>query len=328
MRPVCVALMVTLAAAGCGSSTSATAPSSTPAPAITTYLSELIDIMQAHSVNRNRINWTDFRRQVIGRAQDDGARSVPDAYPAIELALALLADHHSFYTGANGRSVSSQPLGKSCRAVNFGEPVLPDDIGYVQMPGFYGSPRESVQYADYLQDQMRKRDRPNLAGWIVDLRGNIGGNLYPMLAGIGPLLGEGIAGYFVEPDGTSFSFGYANGVGFQQDGPQCCAASNPYRLIREPRKIAIITGPATVSSGEAIAVAFRGRPNTRSFGTPTCGLSTANEGYKLSDGATLVLTGAVQADRNHTQYGGEIIPDVIVNIAPGVMPVVIDWLHE
>jgi serine/threonine protein phosphatase PrpC len=43
------------------------------------------------------------------------------------------------------------------------------------------------------------------------------------------------------------------------------------------------------SSGEAVVISFRGRPNARSFGTPTYGASTAHQGFTLSDGGTLVL---------------------------------------
>jgi C-terminal processing protease CtpA/Prc len=35
-------------------------------------------------------------------------------------------------------------------------------------------------------------DQGNLAGWIVDLRNNGGGNMWPMLTGIGSILGEGV----------------------------------------------------------------------------------------------------------------------------------------
>src|SRR5436190_16567930 len=50
--------------------------------------------------------------------------------------------------------------------------------------------------------------------------------------------------------------------------------------------------------------------DTRSFGTAaTCGLSTANEQYTMSDGASLFLTVAVMADRTKFAYGGPIAPD-------------------
>jgi C-terminal processing protease CtpA/Prc len=61
--------------------------------------------------------------------------------------------------------------------------------------------------------------------------------------------------------------------------------------------VAVITGPRTFSSGEAVTVAFRERPRTRSFGLPTGGLSTTNAGFPLPDGSAIYLTVAVDADR-------------------------------
>ena len=65
----------------------------------------------------------------------------------------------------------------------------------------------------------------------------------------------------------------------------------------------MLTDGGIASSGEATVIAFRGRPNSRSFGMPTCGLSTAIENYAMSDGACLNLTMSVMADRARTSYG-------------------------
>ena len=77
--------------------------------------------------------------------------------------------------------------------------------------------------------------------------------------------------------------------------------------------VAVLTGVNTASSGEVIVVAFRGRPNTRSFGLYTTGLSTANRGFHLSDGAVINLTTSVYADRTGQTYGERIHPDEIVD---------------
>jgi C-terminal processing protease CtpA/Prc len=110
----------------------------------------------------------------------------------------------------------------------------------------------------------------------------------------------------------------------------------PYVIQQAERPpVAVLTGERTMSSGEALAVAFRGRRNARSFGRPTRGLSTSNEGISLSDGATLVLTTAVFADRTGRTYGGPIRPDVRVDADEGAAPsedAVVDaaeaWLNE
>jgi predicted enzyme related to lactoylglutathione lyase len=76
--------------------------------------------------------------------------------------------------------------------------------------------------------------------------------------------------------------------------------------------VAVLTDSLTASSGEAVAVAFRGRPNARSFGWPTTGVSSANRTVFLPDGARLYVTASVYADRTGRTYGGSLVPDVMI----------------
>lgn len=59
-------------------------------------------------------------------------------------------------------------------------------------------------------------------------------------------------------------------------------------------------------------MAFRKQMRTRSFGQPTAGCSTCNQGFALSDGAEILLTVAVYVDRSGQHYGDTIQPDVVV----------------
>ena len=83
----------------------------------------------------------------------------------------------------------------------------------------------------------------------------------------------------------------------------------PYQIRERAPPVAILLGPATASSGEAVAVAFRQRPNTRAFGQRTRGLSTSNELFRLSDGAAINLTVAMFADRDGRRYPDGVEPD-------------------
>ena len=100
-----------------------------------------------------------------------------------------------------------------------------------------------------------------------------------------------------------------------------------YVLMTRAPRVAVLTDALVASSGEAVAVSFRGRPNTRSFGGATCGLSTANSGFRLSDGATLQLTTALMADRNRAAYGVPIVPDETVSSDGEVVQRAIAWLR-
>jgi hypothetical protein len=89
-----------------------------------------------------------------------------------------------------------------------------------------------------------------------------------------------------------------------------------------------LTDNSVASSGEATVIAFRRRPDTRSFGAATRGLSTANKGFDLSDGATLALTTSVMADRTRTKYGDSIPPDEIVTDPRQVVQRALEWLQS
>jgi C-terminal processing protease CtpA/Prc len=83
----------------------------------------------------------------------------------------------------------------------------------------------------------------------------------------------------------------------------------------ESANVAVLTGPRTASSGEAVTISFIGRPRTRSFGLPTAGLSTANATMTLPDGAMILLTTAVEADRTGKRYGEKLAPDEVLPAA-------------
>ena len=102
-------------------------------------------------------------------------------------------------------------------------------------------------------------------------------------------------------------------------------------------RVAVLTDIGVASSGEAIAIAFRGRPNTRSFGTPTCGLSTAVEQFPLtrageilpfSQSARIAVVTDVMADRTMKKYGGVIEPDELVSDPIEVVPRAVAWLRR
>ena len=103
--------------------------------------------------------------------------------------------------------------------------------------------------------------------------------------------------------------------------------SAPYTLTAPASRVAVLTDRGVGSSGEAVAVAFRARPGTRSFGSPTCGLSTANQTFTLSDGSLLLLTVSVMADRTLTPYGESLVPDESVSGDAEVVQSAIAWLR-
>jgi len=294
-------------------------PTSTPIPTVSStpqllpisaeasaYLNAALDIMQENSLYRESIDWASLRKSVLESAQH--AQTPEDTYGAIRYALVRLGDHHSFFMtpsestqrGKLTTNDSPPPRGK----------FLLEKIGFIAIEGFRAF--EGADYATTVQGLIRDIDAQHPCGWIVDLRENTGGNMGPMLAGIGPILGEGEMGAFIDSYGNKQIWSYQDGQAMVDGEPIEHVNGPAYQLKESSPPVAVLTGVNTASSGEIVAISFRGRPNTRSFGLYTAGLSTGNLGFPLSDGAVIVLTIVVDADRTGQTYGNRIYPDEIV----------------
>lgn len=278
-----------------------------------TYFGEALDLVQKNALHRDSVDWPKVREWAALMAS--GATLYSDCYPAIRYVLGKLGDHHSFLMDASASKNWAEPAPDAHKKMPLttGE-MLDGKFAYLSMPSVSsGSDLGNTYFADQLQRLIDSLDRSAPQGWILDLRGNDGGNCWPMLAGIGPVLGEGTCGYFVTPgkkdSGRWFYRKGKSGIG---KAAITKISRKPYKLRQKLPPVAVITGPRTASSGEVVTVAFRKRPNTRSFGEPTAGLSTGNENYALRDGAQIFLTTSVYADRTKEAYGSRIVPDEVL----------------
>jgi C-terminal processing protease CtpA/Prc len=294
-------------------------------PVARAYLDSALNLMQQHALNRARVHWDTVRARAY--LQADGAQSSAETYEAIRGALAALADQHSALRVPTHPSPSD--AGPGTTSVN--ARVVNGQIGFVQIPTFLTIDSvESRVFARAMQNAIARIDSTRPCGWVVDLRENHGGNMWPMLAGIGPILGEGVAGAFLSGrERTEWS--YVGGQARENDKSRVEVPGIPYRLSEPNPGVAILLGDGTASSGEVIAISFVGRPNARSFGTPTFGLSTANYGYQLPDSALLLLTTAVDVDRTGTRYGGSVFPNEVVRrdalgAGDSVLDAAVRWL--
>lgn len=264
-------------------------------------LDSAIAIVRTHALWRDTVTWTVVEPRV--RALAAGAETGNDVYPAIRALLASLGDHHSFHVPP---SPTRQFRTGGARNPRPDVRALPDSIGYISVPAYAGVDTAAARsYVNDVYTAFRGALTQTSCRWVVDLRSNGGGNMWPMLAGLRPLLGEAPLGSFVTGSGRGSMW----------------SARRAYNLPLEPAlarldsaHVAVLTGPRTASSGEAVTISFIGRPRTRSFGLPTAGLSTANNTFPLPDSSMIVLTVSVEADRNGVRYGGKINPDESVPV--------------
>jgi hypothetical protein len=296
------------------------------------YISEFNSIIKKNSIYKDSLNWTAIDESVTLLSK--GIKSIDEAKIVTNYVLSKLhqaGDNHSFIQPPAVAKAYSKGNTNPRRTSS---KLIENNIGYISVPGF-GSVDQKTKddFAKDIQDRIRTLDTENkLAYWIVDLRSNNGGNMYPMIAGLGPLTGEGILGYFVnggaKKNYNAWSYdpkkgkkGSGLGVNIEQ----------PYQLRKPDSKIAVLVGPGTGSSGEMTAISFIGKANTKFFGQATGGYTSANAQYNLSDGSALLLAVSYTADRNKKEYRGKIQPDVLVKETEGddvTLKAAQNWLQQ
>jgi len=285
-------------------------------------LDEALHFMKKNYYRRDFIQWDDLTSRAKTRLQE--SNSCEEAYETISWCFRQLNEQHSFLMppakaaryNNDTSSLAAPPLLSELVGEIRGE-WLSDSIAYLTIP--WVSTTDSLictAIADSIQATIARLDTRRISRWIIDLRKNSGGNCWPMLAGIGPLLGEGVCGYFVASE-QKIPIAYRNGAAFQGKHVLCRVSKEGYRTQCSRKSVIVLTGRKTVSAGEIVALAFKGKEQAWLFGEPTAGMTTANATYSLSDHSMLVLTVCQEADYMGRICQGSILPDKLISLHPG-----------
>ena len=309
------------------------------------YLDSAVAVMRRDAVHRAELDFAAIADSV--RAFAAGAQTVEDTYPALKRALPLLQDHHSsFWTAAEVRDnfgftpedietikagtapqidpskVDSLRASLDYASGRVIDGLAGERVGYLVVPEFDNLFEEGMAlFADSLQSLIRSLDRDGVAGWVVDLRANRGGNVVPMVVGLGPLLDTDNVYYTVDAGGTEMSASYYRDGGYYsveaggEEGEPLIRSSVGYRLSVPDRPVAVLTAWKTASSAEAVTALFAGQPNVAVIGQKTNGLTSVNAFNFLGDDSVLNLTSGYLANRERTVYPQGIAPDI--EVPPG-----------
>ena len=144
--------------------------------------------MREHSLRRAEVDWPVLREQALEYAR--GATTPAEAHLAVRFAVRALGDRHSYLQSpavtrelqttavANARTGAALAAPRARRFANVAHLLVPSFAG--------GTPVQQVEFAESLKNIIQQHDEAGVCGWVVDLRQNTGGNLWPMLAGLGP----------------------------------------------------------------------------------------------------------------------------------------------
>ena len=264
-----------------------------------------MDLIRDYALNWPDKAETDFRARYL-----KASGSVTDANELHSLVNRALKELH------DGHSRLVTPTLNPGRAPKRPEGKLDNGVAVLSVPAcILPSQIDAQTYANDLAGEIGNLALSQPLGWVIDLRGNFGGNMWPMLAGLYPLTGSGLVGAFIDREGRRQAWMLSWGSAFLGDQVRC-AIKAELTWHQQNGRIAVLTDTNTASSGEAIATAFRGWSRARSFGDFTAGLSTSNSSFDMPDGCTLSLTSGVFMDRKGFTYGGPLAPDELVDSLP------------
>ncbi len=311
-------LMTVGLAAGIGAGT-------TSPPSVQHALTRILAHAESASMYRDRVNWPVTRAEVQRLA--DTATTIPGLAPALRYLLQTMGDEHArvfhggrpiaYYFGAPkphlagfDREINSKI--QSASAFPFRAEMTDRNVGYVRIVGLPMG--DNTAMARQIDDAVCGLQRQGATRWILDLRYNGGGNLNPMAEGVAGIIGDGPVGgrrgLTRKEDGE---WSIANGD-FVNEG-YSVRLRNACR-VPEGTRVAVLTSLYTASSGEALAVIFKGRPNTRFIGGKTLGMITVTDWSTIGDSTALTISVGYYRDRNGRVYDQFVDVDEELAFAP------------
>lgn len=257
------------------------------------FVRHCVRLLDREALFADSPEWLEAKTAVLAEAKT--FTSMDQAREAVSKAAKVAGGKHSALVPPVTDTTSYPEVAPKVR-------LLDGNILHVVLPFHTGIKVSDSLYIHVVLDfLLAHRDA---RGVVLDLRGNTGGNMGPMISSVSPLLPDGIILRFKARTRTMpiWLESILRGASLTGSNIEKFPASTP---------VAILTDDNTGSSGEATLLCFRGLDNVRTFGMPTAGYASANVTKFLADGYLLVITTASDMARTGEVFCDDPIePDV------------------
>jgi len=268
------------------------------------------------SLYSNKVDWAQVNAKFI--ALTKGEETVEAQKEGLQYLINSLGDKHAqirsvkdysaivFYTGereADARESEFINTVINDVSAKFSYQLLDNKVGYLRVVGI--GPGNVKEQSDFIRAGLVNLKAEGVDKWIVDLRYNGGGNMEPMVSGLAPLIGEGYIGGAVNGQNEVTQVYKIENGQFNNYNRIACPMDNLPK-IDSTEKVAVLLSRYTISSGEMLAIAFKGRANTKFIGEATAGYTTGNGFDPVNDEIALVISQDVFMDRNKVVYHGTV----------------------
>ena len=269
-------------------------------------IEKAFSIARENSVFRHIVPWDKVKHELEKSKPATIKEAIRDIFNVL---MPSLKDHHSFLRVPS--SYLTNPPTPQTPPENLVS--ASDGIVTVRVPSFsLGLTGDEMPLAKEWGAKIAARlkdSQDSTTGWLVDLRENEGGNMFPMIYGISSLIS-------LPEDQALFQFVDAEG----QDPTDMnlkkilltFGVKEKHQSISGTKPVAVLIGEKTASSGEFTTLALKASSHIKLFGKPTGGYVTGNSPFPLGEGFYLVLTTCLGKDAQGKVYRprDSIFPDV------------------
>lgn len=266
------------------------------------YVKKAVKIMDKHGIYAQGDEWEKAKKEALSAKP----ATIEEAQEIVSKTGKVAGRKHTFLMTADEKTENYNTEWEMPEVEIFEE-----GIAYIKLPQFMGKAEDGVKYANTVLNAIPD----DLPGVVIDLRGNRGGNMHPMIAAVHRFL----------PDDVILKFqtrNYCSKINVEYVLKVAGVAQQTH--IDCP--IAILTDDMTASSGEAVLICFRGLDNTRTFGKPTAGYASCNQPYSLTDGSLLVLTIGTDVARTDEVFCDDPIEPDVMTETP--LETALEWIKN
>jgi hypothetical protein len=290
-----------------------------------TTLNEIIKHAENNSLYRNNVDWSSLKTKMHEMAKE--AETVEALKPALDLMFRSLNDTHgrvfhnnrylSYYLGESDEHSANLDSDiyndiQTGSVYPFQAELLEEKVGYVRIVGLPMGDNEAMSME--IQDAVCEVMNEGVTKWIIDLRFNGGGNMFPMVEGVTSIIGDGIVGGTKGVTADEHSIWRIEEGDFYYD--DYTVGLSKTCGIEGDSKVAVLLSGYTASSGEALAVILRNRPNSRFFGSRSNGKVTATDWNQVSDLTAMSISVSVYVDRTGKVYDEYVDVDEAIDFDP------------
>lgn len=282
---------------------------------VKSFVDKSIELISANSIHKENLEV--IKRELYNKAQNLNA--IDEAATLYEAVFRQLNDYHGGLKykgktyGWNNPNVMTNVYLKNrlnTEESTFSE-VIDHKVGYLRIVGNSDFAFKKVDsIADDIVTHINGINSAEIKGWIIDLRLNTGGNMYPILLGLKEFIGNNVHfGGFRDAGNQSTGDWEIKAGKLLIDGNMLDRKSALIYPIANDVPLVILTSCYTASAGEMTAISFIGRKNTFIVGEKTANYTTAVQGFKINDHAGINLSTDYVVDRNLKVYKSYISPD-------------------